>query len=105
MHKYTYMHTYTHIHKQNLDFLVTQPHMEELHLENNKLTSFRGLQLQPKLESINLKGNPICDHEVCMHGYVRVYDRNMLQLQLEICCSCKPKSRAYEHQGKSNMRS
>ncbi len=67
------MYIYIYIHTQNLDFLVTQPHLEEIHLENNRLTSLRGLQLQPKLESVHIKGNPICAHEVHLYYmYVRV---------------------------------
>eukprot|EP00960_Hanusia_phi_P042571 755577-Hanusia_phi.AAC.1 len=43
--------------------IVVVPHLKELHLENNRLTSLRGLQPQPALEKIWVKGNPVCENK------------------------------------------
>lgn len=45
-----------------MDYLIPQPRLKELRLENNFIISFRGFVTQPKLEAVWLEPNPICMH-------------------------------------------
>jgi hypothetical protein len=42
---------------------MSQPKLIELHLEGNRIESFRGMHVQPHLERIWIKGNPVTSHE------------------------------------------
>jgi len=54
-------------HLDSLEFFESQPNLKELHLEENDVSTFRGLKIQPKIEAIFIKGNPIAKHPLCHH--------------------------------------